>query len=219
MNIKNQFLISFCTLLLGTHLNAFEVKIKVFLEGPFSGSFMHTHLAGELKKNHSQTPSDAGDIVNVEIRTSLQGNAIETKKAFVLKDGSLVDYNTLQPTITFSASGNAYFVVVKHRNHLPLASKQLVTHQSICDLTMPQNVFGEYKKVNSVAVMIAGNVHDDAGNVNEINATDFWMVSKAKDDHLNGYVQADVNLDGLVNEIDFQIVKANAEKLYFSQIQ
>lgn len=210
---------TFLLLLFFTQVFAFEVKIQVLMEGPFQGSSMTNHLVSELKKNHTQTPTDAVDIVNVEIRSSLQTPAIETKKAFLLKDGTVVDYATLQPILQFNATGNAYYVVVKHRNHLPIASKNLVLHQSHCDLTLPQNVYGDSKIIQGKSVMIAGNVFNETGDNNEINSSDFYTVSKAKDQQLAGYVVEDVNLDGLVNEKDFYIVKNNSEKLYFSYIQ
>jgi hypothetical protein len=218
MNKKNQFLLALLLLLFYAQSYAFEVKIKVFLEGPFQGTFMSTHLNTELKKIHSHAPLDAVDIVQVEIRTNLASLPIETKKAFILKDGTVLDYVTLQPNLVFNASGNAYYIVVKHRNHLPIASKTAVNHQSFCDLTVPSQVYGEAKLVNGKSVMIAGNVHNEPGDVNEINASDFYMVSKAMDEHFAGYVLEDANLDGIVNEKDFQLVKNNAEKLYFSQI-
>lgn len=198
---------------------AFEVKIKVFLEGPLQGALMTTFLVNELKKNYPQTPNDAVDMVDIEIRSSLHTPAIETKKAFLLKDGTVVDYNTLQSNIIFNALGNSYYVVVKHRNHLPLASKNLVNHQSLCDLTLPHNIYGETKIIQGKAVMIAGNVYNDSQDMNEINASDYFMVSKAKDLNKTGYLIEDVNLDGVVNEKDWQIVKNHSEKLYFSQIQ
>lgn len=218
MSIKKQFVTAFL-LLLFTQIKAFEVKIKVFMEGPFQGSLMTTHLVSELKKNYPQTPNDAVDIVNVEIRTQLQGNAVETKKAFLLKDGSVVDLVSLQPTLNFNATGNAYFVIIKHRNHLPIASKHLINHQTVCDLTQAQNVYGDSKTIQGKVVMIAGNVYNDSTGFSEINSSDYFMVSKAKDNHLSGYIPEDINLDGLVNEKDFQMVKNNSEKLYFSQIQ
>ncbi|GIV43694.1 MAG: hypothetical protein KatS3mg035_0817 [Bacteroidia bacterium] len=216
---KQKTFLFFLLLLLFYQSYAFDVKIRVLMEGPLQGSSMSTLLVNELKKHHAQTPNDAVDIVQVEIRTSLQSQPIETQKAFLLKDGSLVSYSSLQPTIRFNASGSSYYVVVKHRNHLPLASKNLVAHQSVCDLTLPQNIFGETKIIQGKAVMIAGNVFNDNGDVNEINASDFYHVSKAKDNRLSGYVVEDVNLDGVVNEKDFDIVKNHADKLYFSQIQ
>ncbi len=206
-------------LLLISKAYAFDVKVKVLLEGPLQGATMTTHLVNELKKNYANVPNDAVDLVSVELRTQLQGNAIETKKAFLLKDGSVVDYATLNPILHFNATGNSYYVVVKHRNHLPFASKNLVTNQATCDLTIAQNVFGEPKIVQGKAVMIAGNVHNEAGDMYEINASDFFKVSQANDNHLVGYIPEDANLDGVVNEKDLQIVKSNAEKLYFSQIQ
>ena len=218
MNKKNQFLLTLLLLLFYAQSYAFEVKTKVFLEGPFQGTFMSTHLNTELKKIHSHAPLDAVDIVQVELRNSIQSQAVETKKAYLLKDGTVVDYVTLQPNLVFNASGNAYYIVVKHRNHLPIASKTAVNHQSFCDLTLPSQVYGEAKLVNGKSVMIAGNVHNEPGDVNEINASDFFYVSQAMDNHLTGYVSEDVNLDGIINEKDLQIVKNHSEKLYFSQI-
>jgi hypothetical protein len=180
---------------------------------------MSTLILGELKKMNPSAPLDAVDIVQIELRNSIQSQAVETKNAYLLKDGTVVDYVTLQPNLVFNASGNAYYIVVKHRNHLPIASKTVVNHQSFCDLTLPSQVYGEAKLVNGKSVMIAGNVHNEPGDVNEINASDFFYVSQAMDNHLTGYVSEDVNLDGVVNEKDLQIVKNHSEKLYFSQIQ
>jgi len=214
-----QTLLTLLLLLFFTRIQAYEVKLKLLLEGPLQGSYMSTLIHGELKKMNPSAPLDAVDIVQIELRNSIQSQAVETKKAYLLKDGTVVDYVTLQPNLVFNASGNAYYIVVKHRNHLPIASKTAVNHQSFCDLTLPTQVYGEAKLVNGKSVMIAGNVHNEPGDVNEINASDFFYVSQAMDNHLTGYVSEDVNLDGVVNEKDLQIVKNHSEKLYFSQIQ
>lgn len=208
------------TLLWSGLLSAYDVKIKVFLEGPYESHGMKALLVNELKKQHAQVPNDAVDVVDVEIRTSLQAPAVEIKKAFLLKDGTVVDYlNPSQASLHFQASGNAYHVVVKHRNHLPIASAKHITSGALADLTLPQNVFGETKTLQGYAVMIAGNVHNDANDLNEVNASDYFVVSNANDQKISGYLVADLNLDGTVNEKDFQLVKENSQKLYFSNIQ
>lgn len=201
-------------------LSAYDVKIKVYLEGPYESHGMKAMLVNELKKHHAQVPNDAVDVVDVEIRTSPQSPAVEVKKAYLLKDGTVVDYlNPSQASLHFQASGNAYHIVVKHRNHLPIASAKTITTGALADLTLPQNVFGETKVLQGQAVMIAGNAHNDTNDLNEINASDYFAVSSANDQKVSGYLLEDLNLDGIVNEKDFQLVKENSQKLYFSNIQ
>jgi hypothetical protein len=134
---------------------ALLVKAKVLLQGPNSGGVMTTALnSGGLIPLNSATAYNATtfgytaetvtsipnanvvDWVLVELRTGTASSTkVETQPAFLLKDGSIVDVNG-SSDVSFSASANSYYIVIRHRNHLAVISSTAVSlpNGTVCDL-------------------------------------------------------------------------------------
>ncbi len=121
-----------------------ELDLKVFLEGPFNGTFMNTDLAGAgdfplsqpyntAPWNYSGTesvieiPPDVVDWILVELRDAPDAASATTSTAFyqesgfLLSDGSIVGAGA-DPMHCIHAFANNLFVVVYHRNHLAIMS-------------------------------------------------------------------------------------------------
>jgi hypothetical protein len=122
---------------------------------------------------------------------------------------------------------------VKHRNHLPIRSVTPITLTNsndftvgvaTLDLTNPANVynssFGFCNIDAGKAYMWEGNVYDDAStsDLGEVNATDFFLVSTEKDLNSTGYVTEDIDLDGDVDAVDFNMIQNGNNNLYFTDI-
>lgn len=118
-----------------------KLDTKIFLEGAFvendsmstalstTPEFPKTQPYSAAPFNYTGTesvttvPNNVVDWILVELRdtTNLQ-TVIATRAAFLLSDGHIVDLDGASP-VDFLVSGNKYYVVVKHRNHLAVMSK------------------------------------------------------------------------------------------------
>ncbi len=214
-----------------------SVDVKVFLEGAMdgAGTAMTTTLATGFTGNvipseqpynaapwnyagtesFSTVPADATDWVLVQLATGqATATVVESKAGIALSDGSVVDAVNGGPLTFSSASASTpYFVIVRHRNHLPIATPAAVTGGSITfDFTTtvgtPPGTFTPMVDVGGgIYAMYAGNVNGDGF----VNAGDY-AIWKLENSMFFTYLGGDINLDQFVNAADFVIWKANNSK-------
>ncbi len=111
------------------------VSARAFLEGAYASGEMRTDLldGGHIPLNSpydgtaaASVPPNAVDWALIELRAEADGSGENfTKSVFVRNDGRLVDVDGSE-TIPFIAPENAYFIAVKHRNHLGVMSASAV---------------------------------------------------------------------------------------------
>ncbi len=117
--------------------NSVAVQIKIFLQGPYNASSdnMNTNLNSAIPKTSPYSedprtiqniPADIVDWVLVQIRTTENGPAVTSHSALLNKDGRIVADDGTTGTIRLTADPGQYYIVVKHRNHLPVMSKTKV---------------------------------------------------------------------------------------------
>jgi hypothetical protein len=206
---------------------AVTLPLKVFLEGPFASGSMSAILAGSgvlplahpyagSPWNHGGTesvtsiPADVVDWVLVELRT---GPAADTKcasrAAFVKTDGSVVDVDGTSPVRFNGITSGSYYVVVRHRNHIPVMSAAAVAlspSSAIYDFTTDPSRYygGDARQLASGAYgMYAGDA-DGSGDVSALDRTAAWNSRNQ-----TGYVNADVDLSGDVSALDRTITWNN----------
>ncbi len=121
-----------------------KLNVTVFLEGAYSGSGgMNTNLntSGYIPKNqpfnqspwnftgteHADSiPSGVVDWVLVSLRSNTSSSSTVAERAGFLKsDGTIVDLDGTS-SLAFVVDEGYYFVVVEHRNHLPIMSANTV---------------------------------------------------------------------------------------------
>ena len=134
----------------------FDLSVKVFLEGPYSGIFsgegiMHTDLNSsgylpelqpfglsslsysgveKVNSNFFILHSDIVDWVLVELRTGTSSSTIVAQRAGFLKsNGMIVGLDGISP-LRFGLPPGNYYIVVRHRNHLAVMSSAAVTLSS-----------------------------------------------------------------------------------------
>ena len=205
-----------------------NVDIKVFLEGPYSGTEMNTDLNPEplpltqpyndtQKWNYQGTESvasipnaDIVDWVLVELRetsgdasTAIADSMIARKAAFLLKDGSIVDLDGGSPIYFDNEITDNLYVVVYHRNHLPVMSSQPLTKAynvySWDFTTSADQAYGTNAQVDLGGAygMIGGD--SDANGIINMDDKDLdWTTDAGK----TGYFPSDLNLDTEVNNPD-----------------
>ncbi len=122
---------------------AVTVNTKAILQGAYNGTDMNTSLnsAGLIPLtqpyntapwNYAGTESVASipntnvvDWVLVELRTGTGSGTIVAngrQAGFVQKDGTIVGLDGVNPLIFYGLTAGNYYIVVRHRNHLPVMS-------------------------------------------------------------------------------------------------
>jgi hypothetical protein len=149
--------------------------------------------------------------------------------AWLLDDGTLVDFftGTGLPVFCSVPSGN-YFVVVETRGHLPVMTATAVPLNASpvqVDLTSAANVYGGsagMKQSGGVDLVPAGNVVDrpvSAEPSYAINALDFYYIYVVSTNNPSGvYHPCDLNFDGDVNALDYNLGSVNNDNLYQSYV-
>lgn len=201
----------------------YRLSVKLFLEGPYKNGTMETHLSS-LKlipktQPYSSTPwmyngneyadSISGNIVDwmlVELRRNPDDSAADYRTAALLRnDGILVDLFGNYYITFINLTDSSYYLVVRHRNHLPVISSVPVIlgmdfiniyDFSSSDLT----VHG-----NNSAIKLSKNIYGvpsgDADGNGVINTADYYDVWKQENGTI-GYKAGDFDLNGGVNIAD-----------------
>jgi hypothetical protein len=111
--------------------------IKVILQGAFDNSsgMMTTNISAEIPLSSpypedpatvSTIPNDVVDWILVELRDSPGGEEIVSKSGFLRNDGKILNIDGTDK-IRLNVANGDYYIVIKHRNHLPIMSKNAVT--------------------------------------------------------------------------------------------
>ncbi len=145
------------------------------------------------------------DWVLVELRTSAEASSKAGQRAgFLLTDGRVVDLDGSSPISFNGLSGSAYYVVVRHRNHLPVMSASAVDFSSgtgAYDFTNAQNkAFGSYamkELESSVFGLYAGDADGNGQIANSDTIIRWWPEIGTA-----GYRMGDFNLNGQVQNSD-----------------
>lgn len=206
-----------------------DVELKVFLEGPFSGSSMTTTLNTNaiipLVQPYMQPPwnymfyeavpsipnSSVVDWVLVELRdATTAANAtgstmIMQKAAFLLSDGIIVDLDGVSPLNFDVPFVNNLYVVVWHRNHLAIMSANPlvpVAGKYALDFTSSAGqVYGGSTGHKEISAGKWGMVSGDGNADGLVSNTDKNNVWKVQVG-LSGYLAGDFNLNGQVDNND-----------------
>lgn len=194
-----------------------QLKCRLFLEGPFDAvtSDMHTLLnaggAIPLNSPHSADPRHVSTIpaqvvdwMQMELRTTPAGPAIATRSLFLRADGQVVDLDGLAETIGMNAAPGAYYIVIRHRNHVPVMSSAPVVLSSAGAASYDFTTgLGKYygsdarQLKDGVFGLYAGDANG-SGQVQNDDKNDCWKLQVG----LAGYHGADFDLNGQVQNND-----------------
>ncbi|MBI1223315.1 MAG: hypothetical protein GC180_11980 [Bacteroidetes bacterium] len=211
------------------------VNVTVFLAGPYKTAFgtMDTSLnangylplsqpySGNMtgwKYNGQESVSSIPnanivDWVIVELRTGTSAadtlSSNSKRAGFLLKDGSIVDTNGIDPLRFYNVSAGYYYVVIRHRNHLaimsssPISISQNTSNYNFSSGTSTAYGNNSLTSKNGVYCMISCDFDGNGG----INALDYnyW---KSQNGNTN-YNSADADMNGGINANDYNAWKAN----------
>ena len=146
---------------------------------------------------------------------------VEQRAAFVRNDGVLLDIDGSEGvSFSFLNETTAYQLIIRHRNHLDIASEM--------PLTLPQTTAYDFTQVENVldgANRLAAN--DDGTysmKAGDINADGFITIADFNDYLLqltvtNQYNNSDTDLDGDITISDFDFYDANASAIGASAVR
>lgn len=231
---------------ISTCVTTTTVKAKVFLKGAYNNAtgLMSTALSTVSPlmplnqpynvapwnytgtESLSSIPSTMTDWVLVEIRSASSPSSapIERKAAVLLNNGNIQDIDgTLGVKFSNLTSGTAYYIVVRHRNHVAVMSASTVTlpNATAYDFTVANSAYGA-NQISDTDGAGAGTVYGlFPGDINAsgiISVADFNVYSQ-QPSATNQYNPRDLNLDRNVTVGDFNLYQANPSIIGISYIR
>ena len=199
------------------------LKLRVFLQGATAqtdGTTMSTilNINGILNDHFNENsprliPPSAVDSINIEIRSSTSADHW-LAPAWLLSDGRIRDFaDTSKDYISFdSAMPGPYYIIVRHRNHVPVMSSEpqsLGAIPTLYDFTRSQSRAYGIEPMQNVSgdtlfAMVAGDVNQNG----TIGSGDTTLISSGIE--LSGpYSATDVNFDGHTLSDDLQVATQN----------
>lgn len=206
-------------------------NIRIFLEAPFSSGTMSTTLRTQgyipLTQPYnvapwnypgtetvSSIPAGVVDWILLEFRTGTGASSVAARRAAFLKsDGSITDIDG-SSTITLNGlAAGYYYLVVKHRNHLPIMSASPVALTEASPLYNFSDGLGKAYGTNAMVSLGSGlyGMYSGDGDLNgSINVIDYGTVGNNL--FQTGYRIGDINMDGTINVLDYTKIAANLFK-------
>lgn len=189
------------------------VAARAFLEGPYDtttdlmrtvlqegGHIPTTSPYSEDPRTVAAIPSGIVDWTLLQLRPTPAGAPTLSKSLFLREDGRLVDIDGSTLNIPLDVAGGAYYLVLKHRNHLGLmsADAQVLSDAmpGVFDFsTNLSNLYGgsAVELESGVYGMFAGDGNGD-GQIFMDDKNDVWWVQFGR----SGYWNGDANLDAQV---------------------
>ncbi|OWY18912.1 hypothetical protein C7N43_26455 [Sphingobacteriales bacterium UPWRP_1] len=221
--------------------NGVLVKVKVYLQGAYAGGgLMSTQLSANNYLPNNQPygpgtlwnypgsecvnaiPANIVDWVLVEVRSSANSSTVlEHRAALLRNDGIVTDLNG-SPGVLFGTltPGITYHVSVKHRNHVGVLSASPVTlpNAATLDLTVAANINNGSTQAASLGGGTVGMFAGDLYGNGIINYFDY-AVYIITPPGINNYMSADANLDGNLDQTDFNWYRTNAGMIGINQVR
>ncbi|MCB0728970.1 MAG: hypothetical protein KDD00_16005 [Ignavibacteriae bacterium] len=159
-------------------------------------------------------PQGVVDWIYIELRATADGAPIPSgrRAAFVKSNGAVVDLDGVSEVKLPIISGN-YFIVIGHRNHIPVMStlpQTLNTNSTLYDFTTGLNQY----YLGEAANLGNGYFGLFAGDANEsfiVSSADYNVVTSNL--LMTNYNQGDINMSAVVSAADYNLITANLLKV------
>ncbi len=204
-----------------------QLSLRVFLEGAYAGDGrMNTWLrqGGFLTKQHPYTdthfngtplayagedsvstiPVEAVDWVLVDLRSdATAASFVARKAALLLSNGEVVHSDGVSPLRFQNVEPGAYYVVVRHRNHLPVMTStplRLDTTPTLHNFSTAQSQAAGSNPMKQLAAGVFGLYSGDSNGSGGVTASDnaLWLQVNGT----AGYFPGDFNLTGGATAFD-----------------
>jgi hypothetical protein len=196
-----------------------SVKLSVYIEGPYDGDNMATTLNalnflpssqpfdispwnyyGTEQVN--QIPVDVVDWILLEVRSNTSSSSVLARRAaFLRKDGLVVDLDGTEKVVFPGLSSDLYYVVIRHRNHIPIMSAvkiQFSENPELYDFTNSRNKAYGNDPMKELFTGKFGLYSADGNASGGIDNYDFRLIWRRQKGCF-GYYSGDFNLDAGVN--------------------
>jgi hypothetical protein len=204
------------------------VAVSVYIEGAYNGTDLNTTLNSSIPltqpyaiNGHSggtaaSIPANAVDWVLVELReagsaaAALNNTKVGSAAGFLMNDGTIKATDGASD-LTISLSGNTgadFYVVIYHRNHLPIMSANAVSESGgTYTIDFTSNSANTYQNTTALVSLAGSKFGMPAGDIDQdgdIDATDLstWRTNNGAVFSYSGSGLADFNLDGVINSVD-----------------
>lgn len=162
------------------------------------------------------------DWVLLELRSSNDINTIVAQRAaLITNSGQIVDVNSSSAVgFTGITSGESYYIVLRHRNHLAVVSSSTISlpNASSFSFSNPANIEGGSEQLSNLGganyALIAGDINSDG----VITVADFNFY-QSESSQLNNYFSSDCNLDKAVTVGDFNLFSNNSSTIGINVIR
>ncbi|OEK07190.1 hypothetical protein [Roseivirga misakiensis] len=208
--------------------NTATIAATVFLEGAYNGTNLSKGINADIPTNQPYTinghtggstgsvPSDAVDWVLVELREAASASAalnstkIGSAAGFLMTDGSIKSTDGTS-NLTVSLTGNTgseFFIVIYHRNHLPIMSSASISESSgsysIDFTSSAANTYQNTTALVSLSGSKFGMVAGDTDGDGDIDTDDLatWQSNNGVTFNYSSNGVVDFNLDGEINAVD-----------------
>jgi hypothetical protein len=181
-----------------------ELKLKVLVQGLYVGNGKMVSALFNADPTVSDTLTDSITVELHENNSATIYSVIYSQKAAITTSGNSV-FNFPSAVV-----GNSYYVVIKHRNSIPIwtAAPITLTFNNTVDLTAnASDVYG-----SNLAELETGIFGMYSGDINQdgfIDGNDFIDVDNDNTNFASGYLTTDVNGDAFVDGNDFVVIDNN----------
>ncbi|MCE7996921.1 MAG: hypothetical protein HEP71_33475 [Roseivirga sp.] len=203
------------------------IVASVYLEGAYNGSDLNTSLNSSIPltqpyaiNGHSggtatAIPVNAVDWVLVELReagsaaTALASTKVGSAAGLLMSDGSIKATDGTS-NLTVSLSGNSgadFYVVIYHRNHLPIMSANAISQSSgVYTIDFTSVAANTHQGTTALSTLASGKFAMPAGDADgdgDVDASDLtiWRTQNGVA-FIYNTTNGDFNLDGAINAVD-----------------
>ena len=187
-----------------TATNSMKTTLKTKNLIPLNQPYNNTtfNYTGTETTTASTMPSNTVDWILLEFKNTT-GTIVARKAALLKSDGVAVNSDGSSLTIPTTLTTGNYNIVIRHRNHLAIATNTALNitlgTPTTIDFTTNTNVKGSNQALLSSGVY--GLKQGNANGSNAINAQDRVAI-RASSDQNNVYNSLDISMDGIISSID-----------------
>ena len=206
-------------------------KLRVYLEGAWNGTNLSAATNIPLSQPYNTTPwnyygtetqtvlpTGAIDWVLIEAKSSIGGAVLDRRACLLMSNGTLRELDGTEGAKLRNLTAGSYYLVVRHRNHLPVISANAVvlpnaTAYSFTTSATSASGSESLKHIGSIYALYAGDIGSDG----TITNTDFNQYTTQSSQY--GYRNADCNMNGVVETIDFNLYRQNSSRMAIAPLR
>ncbi len=166
-------------------------------------------------------PANSVDWLLLELRNGADKSEILAQRAgILLKDGTIVGLDGLEGITVDALPSGEYYLSVKSRHHLGLLSSNTLSlpNQTPFDFGLASNIEGGVSQLVDLGAGIMACIAGDFDSNGIVNVEDFNFFTNHMA-QLNGYSDADCNMDGNVTVEDYNFYQQNASVIGVEDIR